>query len=120
MAQNGFRVFHRAKMSSQETQLNTIMATNPSPSSYIPVGLNFLFHNFENKIRNWAMLFNETLIKLFDADIGFKRIILLDSFNCFVMKKNDIFSTSTHILESVYVPGDTISGVSKVNTKAIK
>ena len=30
------------------------------------------------------------------------------------------FSTSTHVLESVYVPGDTISGMSKVNTKAIK
>ena len=31
-----------------------------------------------------------------------------------------IFSTSTHILESVYVPGDTISGMSQVNTKAIE
>ena len=38
------------------------------------------------------------------------------------MKKNDIFSTSTQILESVYmyVPGHTISGMSKVNIKAIK
>ena len=67
------------------------------------------------KFRNRAMLFDETLIKFFDTDI-----ILLDSLNCFVMKKNYIFSTSTHILESVYVPGDTISGMSKVNTKAIK
>ena len=25
-------------------------ATNPSPSSHLPVGLNFLFHNFESKI----------------------------------------------------------------------
>ena len=25
-------------------------ATNPSPSSHIPVGLNFPFHNFESKI----------------------------------------------------------------------
>ena len=25
-------------------------ATNPSPSSHIPVGLTFLFHNFESKI----------------------------------------------------------------------
>ena len=65
------------------------------------------------------MLFDETLIKLFDTDIGFKKEdILLDSLNCFVMKKNYIFSTSTHILESVYVPGHTISGMSKVNTKA--
>ena len=46
--------------------------------------------------------------------------ILLDSLNCFVMKKNYIFSTSTHILESVYVTGDTISCMSKVNTKAIE
>ena len=34
------------------------------------------------------------------------------------MKKNYIFSTSKHILETVYVPGDTISGMPKVNTKA--
>ena len=46
--------------------------------------------------------------------------ILLYSLNCFVMMENYIFSTSTHILESVYVPGDTILGMSKVNTKAIK
>ena len=64
------------------------------------------------------MLFDETPIKLFDTDISFK--ILLDSLNCFVMKKNNIFSTSTHILESVYVPGYTISGMSKVNTKFIE
>ena len=25
-------------------------ATNPAPSSHIPVGLNFLFHNFESRI----------------------------------------------------------------------
>ena len=36
------------------------------------------------------------------------------------MKKNYIFSTSTLILESVYVPGHTISGMSKVNTKSIE
>ena len=36
------------------------------------------------------------------------------------MKKKYIFSTSTHILESVYVPGHTISGMLKVNTKAIE
>ena len=47
-------------------------------------------------------------------------IIFLDSLNYFVMKKNYIFTTSTHILESVYVPGDTISGMSKVNTRDIK
>ena len=45
------------------TTLSQITATNPSPSSHIPVGLNF---------RNRAMLFDETLIKLFDTDIGFK------------------------------------------------
>ena len=45
---------------------------------------------------------------------------MLDSLNCFVMKKKYIFSTSTHILESVYVPGDTIACMSKVNTKAIE
>ena len=28
----------------------------------------------------------------------------------FLMKRNDIFSTSTQILESVYVPGHTIQG----------
>ena len=27
--------------------------------------------------RNWAMLFDETLIELFDTDIGFKRIFCL-------------------------------------------
>ena len=36
------------------------------------------------------------------------------------MKKDNIFSTSTQILESVYVPGDPISGMSKVNTKVIE
>ena len=66
------------------------------------------------------MLFDETLIKLFDTDIWFWEDFLLYRLNCFVMKKNYIFSTSTHILESVYVPGDTIWGMSKVNTKAIE
>ena len=37
-----------------------------------------------------------------------------------VIKKNGIFSTSTQILESVYVPEHTIQGVSKADTKAIK
>ena len=36
------------------------------------------------------------------------------------MKKNDIFATSIQILESVYVPGDTISGMLKVDIKAIE
>ena len=45
---------------------------------------------------------------------------MLDSLNYFVMKQKYIFSTSTHILESVYVPGDTISCMSKVNTKSIE
>ena len=33
---------------------------------------------------------------------------------------NYIFSTSTHILESVYVPGETFSCMSKVYTKAME
>ena len=40
------------------------------------------------------MLFDVTLIKLFDTDtcIGFKREdILLDSLKCFVIKENGIF-----------------------------
>ena len=35
-------------------------------------------------------------------------------------EENDIFSTSTQILESVYVPGHTIKGMSKVDIKAIE
>ena len=58
------------------------------------------------------MLFDETLIKLFDTDIGFKRISCL--------RKLHFFSISTHILVSVYVPGHTISGMSTVNNKAIE
>ena len=51
--------------------------------------------------------------------LNFSALILVDTLNYFVMKKkNTFFSTSTHILESVYVAGDTISGMSKVNTKA--
>ena len=54
------------------------------------------------------MLFNETLIELFDTDIGFKRIFCLTvGLKLDVMKKNGSFSTSTQILESVYVPGYT-------------
>ena len=51
------------------------------------------------------MVIDETLIELFDTDI--EEDILLDSWNCFEMKKKYIFSTSTHILESVFVAGDT-------------
>ena len=36
------------------------------------------------------------------------------------MKKNGIFSTSTQILESVYVSGHTILSMSKVHIKAIE
>ena len=57
--------------------INIFTATNPSPSSHIPVGLNFLFPNFESNFRNRAMLLDETLIKLFDTDIGFKNIFCL-------------------------------------------
>ena len=51
------------------------------------------------------MLFDDILIELFDMDIGFKRI---DKLKYFVVKKNGICSTSTQILESVYVSGHTI------------
>ena len=57
------------------------------------------------------MLFDETLIKLFDTDIGLKRQPRLFCKE----EKLYFFSTSTDILESVYKPGDTISGMSKVN-----
>ena len=52
------------------------------------------------------MPFDETLIELFDIDIGLKKDFLLDRLKWFVVKKNGIFSTSTHILE--YVLGHTI------------
>ena len=41
---------------------------------------------------------------------------------CFAkfMTPTALFKKPTHILESVYVPGDTIWGMSKVNTKAIE
>ena len=45
---------------------------------------------------------------------------MLDGLKCYVMKKNGIFSTSTQILESVYVPGYTIKGMSEVDIKAIE
>ena len=50
------------------------------------------------------MLFDETLIELFDIDIGFKRILYFNNrLKLFEVKKNGIFSPSTQILESVYV-----------------
>ena len=49
------------------------------------------------------MLFDETLMEIIDTDT-----IMLDCLKCFVMNKSGIFSTSTQILESVYVPGHTI------------
>ena len=54
------------------------------------------------------MLFDEKLIELFRHWYQFREDILLDSLKWFVMKKNGIFSTSTQILESVYVPGHPI------------
>ena len=48
------------------------------------------------------MLIDETLIELFDIDMGFKRIFRL---KWFVVKKNDFFSTATQILESVLCQG---------------
>ena len=48
-------------------------AGNLSHSLPIPVGLNFLFLNSRNR----AMLLDETLIEVFDIDIGFKRIFYL-------------------------------------------
>ena len=68
----------------------------------------FCFLILRANYRNLAMLFDETLIELFESDD-----ILLDKVKCFVMKKNVIYSTSTQILESVYVPGHTILGISK-------
>ena len=57
--------------------LGSYMATNPAPSWHIPVGLNFLFRNFESKIRIRAMLLDETLMELSDTDIGFKGLFYL-------------------------------------------
>ena len=57
--------------------LHFIMAINPSPSLPIPVGLNFCLLILKAKFRNWTMLFDGTLIELFDIDIGFKRIFYL-------------------------------------------
>ena len=51
------------------------------------------------------MLIDETLIELFDTDIGLKEDILLDSLKRFVMKKNGIFPILTQIVEAIYVPG---------------
>ena len=65
------------------------------------------------------MLFDETLIKLFDTDIGFKRIFCF-TVKLFCNEEKLHFFNLKHILESVYVPGDTIWGMSKVNTKAIE
>ena len=63
------------------------------------------------------MLIDETLIELFDTDIGFKEDILLDSLKRFVMKKIGIFFTLTQIVEAIYVSGYTIyKGMSKVET----
>ena len=45
---------------------------------------------------------------------------MLGSLKWFVMKKNDIFSTSIHILESANVSGHTIYGMWKVNIKAFE
>ena len=48
------------------------------------------------KFRNWAMLYDVTLIEIFDPDI-----VILASLKCFVMMKVDNFTTSTRIRESV-------------------
>ena len=65
------------------------------------------------------MLFDETLISLFETDIGLKSIFCLE-FLRFCYYKTDILSTSTQILESVYVPGHTFQGKSRVNINAIE
>ena len=43
-----------------------------------------------------------------------------ESLKKIVMRKNGIFSTSTQILVSVFVPGHTIYSMLNVNIKAIK
>ena len=55
-------------------------------------------------------------LTLISVLIGFSAL----QFKLFCNEENYIFSTSTHILESVYVPGDTMWGMSMVNTKAIE
>ena len=79
------------------------MPTNPAPSLPIPV----CFLILRKKFRNWAMLFYETLVELFDTVVIFRGYSAWQ-LKCFVMKKNGIFLTSTQILGSVYVPGRTI------------
>ena len=47
---HGNIMFCSIKLETKLLRLHKITATNPSPSSHIPVGLNFLFRNFESKI----------------------------------------------------------------------
>ena len=65
-----------------DCKLRLFTATNSAPSLHIPIGLNFLFRNFDlvilrAKFRNWAMLFHERLIELSDTNISFERIFCL-------------------------------------------
>ena len=66
-------VLHFTYFTGQPLGTRTLSCTKQDkylpPSSHIPDGLNCLFPDFER-----AMLFDETLIEVFDTDIGFKRI----------------------------------------------
>ena len=57
----------------------------------------------------------------FDTDIveSLKRYSAWQ-FKMFCNKEKWLFSTSTHTLESVYVPGNTFKGISKVNIEVIE
>ena len=52
------------------------------------------------------MLFDETLIELFDIDIGFKRIFT-SQIKIVCSEEKWHFLTSTQILEAIYVSGHT-------------
>ena len=96
------------KNGSKNITVGVYTATNPSLSSHIPVGLNFLFRNFESKIyKSDNAIWWDTHWTLRHW-YRFREDILLDSWKWFVMKKKDIFPTSTQILESVYMPGHPI------------
>ena len=105
----GARVVTRLSIDFSEAQWQLTQSWPPIQLLHClyQLDLTFCFIILTAKFRNRAMLLDETLIDFFYIDIGFKRI-LLDRLKWFVVKKNGIFSTSTQILESVYVPGHTI------------
>ena len=64
-----------------------------------------LFRVCESKFSNRSMLFDETPIELLETDI-----VMLESLNCFVMKKIAIFSNLTQILESAFASLRCVEG----------